>query len=185
MTASNCQIRLSGHFNEQSFTTLPCCRCRVSFQSQGQREWLPPRDISFCSLDKNIAAMYLKIPVYVIIVVSFLNQPKTSSKSYILRILDENLEFCLFSSKIHKIQFLVTLCHKNLIVTSNEGLLVHFGINGKRRLIHILQYQILRIGGFTAKNLGKGGNIPPLWLRQTRVTSNKEGCYNPSLDFRN
>ena len=33
--------------------------------------WLPSGNICFCSLSKNIAAMYLKLPVYVTIVISF------------------------------------------------------------------------------------------------------------------
>ena len=49
--------------------------------------------------------IYLKLPVYVTIVISFLDWPKTLSKSHIPRILRENLKFCLLSSKIPKNQF--------------------------------------------------------------------------------
>ena len=65
------------------FTTLPWGRGQGSCQSQGQRVWLPLHDICFCSQGHNIAAMYLKLHVYVIIVISFQHQPKITFKSHI------------------------------------------------------------------------------------------------------
>ena len=67
-------------------------------------------------------------------------------------IFGENLKFCLFSSKIRKIKFFVTLTSLNVIVTLNEELMVLFGINGKKRLSS--STKIIRIGGFTSKIQG-------------------------------
>ena len=53
----------------------------------------------------NIAAMYLKLPVYGMIVIFFLNKPKTLSKSLILRILVKKLEIRPIFIQNPQIQF--------------------------------------------------------------------------------
>ena len=57
---------------------------------------------------------------------------------------------------------LLYLC-ENVIVTSNERLLVLFGINGKKRLILILKYQNHKNRRLYSENIGRGGtrSYPP------------------------
>ena len=128
MTAANCGIIISSHFNAKHFIFLPLGRGRVSCQSQGYKgevvatwryQLLLLRPKCYCYVLE-------KLSVYVMIVISFLNQLKTPSKSHNPKFFWRKFEICLFSSKSHKIQFFVILTSLKVIVTSNEGLLVLF-----------------------------------------------------------
>ena len=96
--------------------------------------------------------MYLKLPVYVIIVNSFHNKPKTPSKLHIPRIFAEQLKFGLFSSKIRKIRF---FCDSDVIKTS-----LWRQVKGYRYFLVSMERgdsylspstKIIRIGGLIAK----------------------------------
>ena len=77
MTAANRGIMHSIHFSSKIVTTLPWGRGRVSLSKLGVEGVVATSAIlaifAFVPQTKNIAVMYLKLPVYVIIVTFFHN----------------------------------------------------------------------------------------------------------------
>ena len=90
MSAANCGIILSGQFWCKKilipYPGIWVGEAVVRIEGGG----CPLAIFVFAPNTKNIGAMYLKLPVYVIIVISFHNKPKTPSKSHIPRIFGEN-----------------------------------------------------------------------------------------------
>ena len=119
MSAAHCGIIFSGHCSKKGEKINKIKkkkkkkkkRIGIAFKVRGRRggATLWYLLVFFAPLYKNIGAMYLKLHVNVLIVISFHSSPKTASKSHMPRIFGKNLKFGLFPSKIFKIQFSVIL----------------------------------------------------------------------------
>ena len=120
--------------------------------------------------------MYLKLPVYVIIVISFHNLPKTPSKSLIPRIFGQNLKFGIFSSINRKTQFSRTLTSLKRNCDVKWRAACTSLVSKKREDSYLSSStKIIRIGGFTVKNLWGGGNHPPFGRRVTKNGPGRRG----------